>query len=448
MSPTPLDTTGEPRMIAKRYELVEERGRGPRTALFAAIDHALSRRVLVRIFVADATDHDRLLEQEAEVRQLASFEHPALPRLFDAGIDVQADGRPVIFIVSDHNEGRDLLDAIAQAPLSAVEVAELGIGLADALAVLHAADRVHGCVVPSNVLVRPSSGGEPPQGTLIDIESGFVARVLSGVAVSGCPADVADPLAAGLREPASPRQDVYALGYCLAMALRGAAPEFHADGRLRVGIMTARPLGEVLRRMTAPDPVARPSASEVHALLSDYLLSEIPVTSPVRAQNGGRTSTEGYSDLLTSEPDELFTRITRLATSLTGTTISVLSFLHNEIATPRGVTGVEVPLGQPLHGALCAVTVQRSTPWAVANIWDDPRTSHIVPPLPREQVTSYAAAPLRSHDGVSVGSLCVFAAEQREFSEEELDRLVELAAIAMRDIEMSATGRRSRELFR
>lgn len=448
MSPTPLDTTGEPRIIAKRYELVEERGRGPRTALFAALDHALSRRVLVRIFVADATDLDRLHEQEAEVRQLASFEHPALPRLFDAGVDVQPDGRPVIFVVSEHNEGLDLIDAIAKAPLSAVDVAELGIGLADALAVLHAADRVHGCIIPSNVLVRPSSDGEPPQGTLVDVENGFVARVLPGVTTRERTEDAADSLATGLREPASPRQDVYALGYCLAMALRGGTPEFHADGRLRVGVMTARPLGEVLRRMMDPDPAARPSASEVHAQLRDYLLSEIPVTGHIPVQAGAATRTEGFSDLLSSEPDELFTRITRLATSLTDTPISVLSFPHDDIATPRGVTGVEVPLGQPLHGALCAVTVQRATPWAVANIWNDPRTSHITPPLPREQVTSYAAAPLRTHDGVSVGSLCVFAGEERHFSDDDLERLVELAAIAMRDIELSATGRRSRELFR
>lgn len=448
MSPAPLTPTGEPRMIVERYELVEERGRGPRTALFAALDHALSRRVLVRIFLADASDLDRLHEQEAEVRQLASFEHPALPRLFDAGIDFQPDGRPVIFVVTDHNDGLDLLAAIDSAPLCPIDVAELGIGLADALAVLHAAERLHGCIIPSNVLVRRSSDGDPLQGTLIDVESGFVARVLPGMADVERPEFSTEPLALGLREPASPSQDVYALGYCLALALRGSTPEFHADGRLRVGVMTARPLGEVLRRMMDPDPTARPTASEVHAQLRDYLLSEIPVTAALRIQDTAPTSTESYADLLTSEPDELFTRITRLATSLTDTPISVLSFLHDDIATPRGVSGVEVPLGQPLHGALCAVTVQRSTPWSVSNIWNDPRTSHITPPLSREQVTSYAAAPLRTHDGVGVGSLCVFAPEERHFSDDDLERLVELAAIAMRDVELSATGRRSRELFR
>ncbi len=55
---------------------------------------------------------------------------------------------------------------------------------------------------------------------------------------------------------------------------------------------------------------------------------------------------------------------------------------------------------------------------------------------------AFAAVPLRTHDGHVIGTLCVFDRRARSFTEEELDDLRQLAAVAMRELELRLAGRR------
>ena len=56
---------------------------------------------------------------------------------------------------------------------------------------------------------------------------------------------------------------------------------------------------------------------------------------------------------------------------------------------------------------------------------------------------AFAAVPLRTHDGHVIGTLCVFDRRVRDFSEVELDDLEQLAAIAMRELDLRLASRRA-----
>src|SRR6185312_17067466 len=92
--------------------------------------------------------------------------------------------------------------------------------LAQALAALHAADKVHRDVKPSNVMVTR-------QGRVVLLDFGLVTEALSedvstGNAVVGTPAYMA-PEQAASRE-LTPAADMYAVGVMLFEALTGRVP--------------------------------------------------------------------------------------------------------------------------------------------------------------------------------------------------------------------------------
>ncbi|MET0590441.1 MAG: GAF domain-containing protein [Naasia sp.] len=441
------------RVIADRYELRQERGRGPRSVIFEARDRALDRRVIVKVFLADALDASQLRIQEAEVLRVAGLEHPALTRLFDAGIEHEPDGRPFVYLVSDHNDGADLRDAVAVDGMPEAAVAHLGQGLAEALAVLHSAGLPHGNITPSNILLRTDTSRNRAHGTLTELEIGYLVRTDGGARPSMTRDESAPYLSPERRDggQATPESDIFALGVCLAFAMQATTPRFTSDGLLRLSVSTARRLAAILRRMTAESPSERPSAAEAAALLGDFYLSVATgSTSRGPSTSAEETAREAARvlEVLDHEPGDFFDRLTRLATSLTGAPISFLSFVTDTAVIPRGMTGMRVDGEFPPEQSICTITAQKAKPWAVADIWTDPATSRIPVPLTPEQVTSYAAAPLITHDGRSIGSLCVYTRERRDFSTQDLADLADLAAIATRDIELTATGRRSSPSFR
>lgn len=135
----------------------------------------------------------------------------------------------------------------ARPPLSDGEAVTLVVPLAQALAAMHDAGLVHGDVSPANVVVRPD--GRP---VLVDLLGALTAQAGSrggGDAVArGTPGFAAPEAARG--NPPEPPADVYALARTALAALAGRG---------------APTLRHVLEQACAPDPAARPSATELAA---------------------------------------------------------------------------------------------------------------------------------------------------------------------------------------
>lgn len=261
-------------LLAGRYRLTTELGRGGMGVVWQATDELLHREVAVKEvhFPADlpADDRDRLAARTLrEARAVAAVETPAAVRVFDI---VEQDGRP--WIVMELVRGRTLTAVLRErSGLPPAEVATIGLALLDALETAHGAGVLHRDVKPSNVLI-----GDDGRVALTDFGIATVDgdgdTTTTGVIV-GSPSYVAPERVHG--ERSTPSADLWSLGATLWTAAEGRPP-YGGDSPILVLTSVANteaptcpraggPLGDLLRRMMDRDPGRRPDTRTVRAEL-------------------------------------------------------------------------------------------------------------------------------------------------------------------------------------
>jgi eukaryotic-like serine/threonine-protein kinase len=134
-------------MLAGRYRLERELGRGAMGRVFAARDLKLARDVAIKLLLGEATD-PRLERFEQEARAAGSINHANIVTVFDV-----APSEHGPFIVSERLEGETLRDRLARGPLAAGDVAAMGAQLAEGLNAAHEHGVVHRDLKPANLFV-------------------------------------------------------------------------------------------------------------------------------------------------------------------------------------------------------------------------------------------------------------------------------------------------------
>jgi hypothetical protein len=267
--------------LGDRYEVVRHIARGGMGDVYEAKDTLLGRPVAVKVYRATAgTDRARF---EAEVRTLASLNHPGLVQVYDAGAH---DGDE--YVVLELVDGPTLSAAIRdRGPLPPGEVAALGAALAASLDYVHERGVVHRDVSPSNVL--RGSDGRPRLADFGIARLLDTTRVTAATTTIGTAAYMAPEQVEG--RDVTPAADVYALGLVLREALT-ATPAFHGTGHeaalarltrdpdVRTGI--PEEWQDLLADMTARDPDARPTAAAVQHRLATVPSASSPAA-PVAA---------------------------------------------------------------------------------------------------------------------------------------------------------------------
>lgn len=202
-------------MIAGRYVLGRELGRGGMGTVWLGTDQVLGRPVALKRL--GAPDSPARARAEREARLAARLSHPHLVAVFDLAVDGEDQ-----WLVMEYVEGPTLAALVAdRGPLTPDDAAPLIAQVADALAAAHEAGIVHRDVKPSNVLIDPDG-----QAKLTDFG---VARSTEADAtltqtgfVTGSPAYLSPELASGGR--VTPATDVWSLGATLFHALTGRPP--------------------------------------------------------------------------------------------------------------------------------------------------------------------------------------------------------------------------------
>ncbi len=147
-------------------------------------------------------------------------------------------------------------------------------------------------------------------------------------------------------------------------------------------------------------------------------------------------------DVLDTPPDGAFDRVTKLAARQFRVPISIVSIVDTDRIWFKSHHGVDVEeIGR--DPGLCASAILGDEPWVVENAETDPRT--MANPLVAGELglRFYAGAPLTTHDGFNLGTLCVIDDAPREFSAEEAEMLEELAGVVMDELELRLQARRT-----
>jgi PAS domain S-box-containing protein len=159
----------------------------------------------------------------------------------------------------------------------------------------------------------------------------------------------------------------------------------------------------------------------------------------------GRLDALRRYDILDTPPDGAFDRITALAASLFSVPISIISLVDTDRIWFKSRHGIDVDQIDREPG-LCASAIVQDDAWVLTDASKDVRS--LTNPLVAGDfgLRFYAGVPLRTADGHNLGTLCVIDKEPREqFSEEEVARLKDLAALVMDEMELRLAARRKHE---
>ena len=142
-------------------------------------------------------------------------------------------------------------------------------------------------------------------------------------------------------------------------------------------------------------------------------------------------------DVLDTPADGSFDRITALASRLFKVSIALVTIVDEDRIWFKSRFGLEDVQEIPRDPGLCASAILNDETYVVEAARTDPRT--LANPLVAGEfgLQFYAAAPLLTHDGFRLGTLCLLDRKARTMTEQETQTLETLAAVVMDELERS-----------
>lgn len=301
----------DPGLLAGRYEAGPVLGRGGMSEVRDGWDLKLSRPVAIKLLHSDGRPEDRL-RFAAEGRAAANLSGQHIVIVHDVG---EHDGVP--FIVMERLPGLTLADHIARGPLEPAFVHRVLDNVLAALAIAHNAGIVHRDVKPGNVLFTDTGQAKLADFGIAKIDGGVHTR--TGEIIGSVAYLSPDRLTS---KPATPTDDLYALGVVAYEALAGRRPfPQTALGPLTHAILHDKPLpiadvrhdvpaglSIAIERALSRNPAQRFTRAEaMRAALVDTEPTTAPVPTPVRsptfAMQAPQLPPSGTNPIPAFEPD-------------------------------------------------------------------------------------------------------------------------------------------------
>lgn len=248
--------------IINHYRVLSSLGAGGMGEVYLAEDTRLGRKVALKLLPATfVKNQDRLRRFEQEARTASALNHPNIITIHDIG---RSDSTH--FIATEYIEGETLRRRLAGPQLPLLEVLDISIQIANALAAAHQAGIVHRDIKPENVMLRPDgyvkvldfgiakltdkfSEQESTNSDPLDMDAPTLAVVQTEAnVILGSPSYMSPEQARGQKLDA--RTDIFSLGVMIYEMIAGRKP-FLGDTVVDV---VASILNQQPRPLTAHSP--------------------------------------------------------------------------------------------------------------------------------------------------------------------------------------------------
>jgi dienelactone hydrolase/predicted Ser/Thr protein kinase len=243
---TPLPVIARDKLVAGKYRIIEELGRGGMGIVYKAEDIQLQRPVALKFLPPHLMDSPELKERLLiEARAAAALSHPNICVIHEVG---ETEGRP--YIAMEYIEGETLRDMVRKGSLKPEEALEIATQIAVGLGEAHHKGIVHRDIKSANIMVTAKGQAKIMDFGLAKLRGG--SSLTKSQTTLGTVAYMSPEQARG--EDVDGRTDLWSLGVVLYEMLTGELP-FRGDRDLSVIHSIIHEEPRPIRTRTPPVPL-------------------------------------------------------------------------------------------------------------------------------------------------------------------------------------------------
>jgi diguanylate cyclase (GGDEF)-like protein/PAS domain S-box-containing protein len=139
-------------------------------------------------------------------------------------------------------------------------------------------------------------------------------------------------------------------------------------------------------------------------------------------------------DLLDTEAEEVFDRVTRLVSRLLKVPIALFSLVDENRQWFKSRVGLDAR-ETPREHAFCAHAILQDQPLVVTDATSDARFADNPLVTGAPNIRFYAGVPIRSSGGLAIGTLCAIGDEARVLTADELCIMIDLADVVQKEVQ-------------
>ncbi|MEX0336137.1 sensor domain-containing diguanylate cyclase [Vibrio tubiashii] len=144
-------------------------------------------------------------------------------------------------------------------------------------------------------------------------------------------------------------------------------------------------------------------------------------------------------EILDTDSEERFDRVTRLARRLFDVPIAVVSLVDSDRQWFKSCYGIDAQ-ETPRDVSFCGHAILGTDPFIISDATKDERFADNPLVVGEPGVRFYAGVPLVHHDDSMLGTLCVIDTKPRQFNQEQVNDLVDLAKIVEQELATRVTA--------
>ncbi|MBN1516846.1 protein kinase [Candidatus Sumerlaeota bacterium] len=214
-----LDEMGED--AQKRYEMIEEVGRGAMGVVYKARDKELEEIVALKVLPDNLSKNSEVIKRfKREARAARKLSHPHIVRIYDIG---EEGGRK--YLSMECVDGKDLKQHIRGDGVTRTQAVKFTRQIADALAYAHHNGIIHRDIKPANILIN--------RGEEVKVTDFGIAKIMEADDATATGAVLGTPLYMPPEQitgkSVDQRSDIYSLGILFYECLNGRPPFTKGD---------------------------------------------------------------------------------------------------------------------------------------------------------------------------------------------------------------------------